>query len=60
MDAIYPRIVANVACGLNLHFEWYFYFMIFAGIMLIYFAANLQLIRRINKITPAVVLKYRE
>lgn len=60
MDAIYPRIVANVACGLNLHFEWYFYLIIFAGIMLIYFAANLQLIRRINKITPAVVLKYQE
>lgn len=60
MDAVYPRIVANVACGLNLHFEWYFYIMIFAGIMLIYFAANSQLIRKINKITPAVVLKYRE
>lgn len=60
MDAIYPRIVANVACGLDLHFKWYFYIMIFVGIMLVYYIANLQLVRKINKITPATVLKYRE
>lgn len=59
-DAAYPWMVANVACGLNVRFEWYMYPLIFAGIMAVYFFANALLVRRINKITPAEVLKNRE
>ena len=60
MDAIYPWAVANVACGLNVRFEWYMYPLIFAGVMAVYFIVNALLVRKINKITPAEVLKNRE
>lgn len=60
MDAIYPWAVANIACGMNLRFEWYVYLLIFAGVMLVYFIVNALLVRKINKITPAEVLKNRE
>lgn len=60
VDAIYPWAVANVSCGLNMRFEWYVYLLIFAGVMLVYFVVNTLLVRKINKITPAEVLKNRE
>lgn len=60
MDAIYPYAISNVACGMNLHFKWYMYAMIYVGIMLIYFAVNGLLAAKLNKITPAEVLKNRE
>lgn len=60
IDALYPRVVANAACGLNLRFAWYFYPLIFAGIMLIYLVVIALQTLKINKITPAEVLKNRE
>lgn len=60
MDAIYPWAIANTACGMNLRFEWYVYPLIFAGVMLVYFIVNALLVRKINRITPAEVLKNRE
>lgn len=60
IDAIYPRAVANVACGMNLGFKWYYYPLILAGIILMYFITAALLIRKINGITPAEVLKNRE
>lgn len=60
MDTIYPYMISNIACGMNLHFEWYMYAMIYVGIMLIYFAVNGMLTAKLKKITPAEVLKNRE
>ncbi len=60
MDKIYPWAVANTACGMDLRFEWYYYPLIFAGVMLVYFIVNALLVRKINRITPAEVLKNRE
>lgn len=60
MDSIYPYMISNIACGMNLHFEWYMYAMIYVGIMLIYFAVNGMLTAKLKKITPAEVLKNRE
>ncbi len=60
MDAVYPWAIANVACGMNLRFEWYYYPLIFAGVMAVYFVSNALLTRKINAITPAEVLKNRE
>ena len=60
MDAIYPYMISNVACGMNLAFPWYYYLLIFAGIMLIYFAVNAILTAKLKKISPAEVLKNRE
>ena len=60
MDAIYPYMISNVACGMNLAFPWYYYLLIFAGIMLIYFAVNAILTAKLKRISPAEVLKNRE
>lgn len=60
MDSIYPYMISNIACGMNLHFEWYMYAIIYIGIMLIYFAVNGMLTAKLKKITPAEVLKNRE
>lgn len=60
MDKIYPWAIANTACGMNLRFEWYYYPLIFAGVMAVYFISNALLMRKINAITPAEVLKNRE
>lgn len=60
MDAIYPYMISNVSCGLNLHFEWYMYAGIYVAIMLIYFTVNALLTVKLKKISPAEVLKNRE
>lgn len=60
MDSIYPYMISNTACGMNLHFTWYMYAAIYIGIMLIYFAVNGLLTAKLKKITPAEVLKNRE
>lgn len=60
MDAIYPYCISNIACGMNIAFPWYYYALIFSGIMLIYFAVNALLTAKLKKISPAEVLKNRE
>lgn len=60
MNALYPWLVANVACGMNLRFPWYLYVVIFAGVMVVYFIINALLVRKLARITPAEVLKNRE
>lgn len=60
MDALYPYLIAQNACGLSLHFPWYLYVMIFVVVMLFYFVISSLLVRKIKKITPAEVLKNRE
>ena len=60
MNSMYPYLISNTACGMNLHFPWYMYALIFAGIMIFYFVVSTVLVRKIKKITPAEVLKNRE
>lgn len=60
IDAVYPYAVANVSCGMNLHFSWYFYPLIFVGIVLVYLIVIALQTRKINRISPAEVLKNRE
>lgn len=60
MDLMYPAFIANTACGMNLTFEWYYYLIIFAAIIILYFVINSLLVRRLNKISPADILKNRE
>ncbi|MBR3581697.1 MAG: ABC transporter permease [Lachnospiraceae bacterium] len=60
IDSIYPSFIANVACSMNLHYPWILYGGIYIGLLLIYFAVNALLLRKINRITPAEVLKDRE
>lgn len=60
MDVMYPMLISNVSCGMNLTFSWQLYLGIYAGILLLYFVINRMLIRRLNRILPAEVLKNRE
>lgn len=60
MDAIYPYMISNVACGMNLTFSWQLYAGIYGGIILLYFFINRLLVGRLKKMVPAEVLKNRE
>lgn len=60
MDGMYPYLVSNIACGINLTFSWQMYTGLFGAILLLYFIINRILMRRVNKILPAEVLKNRE
>ena len=60
MDAVYPMLVSNIACGMNLHFTWQMYAGIYAGILGLYLVINRFLIRKLRSVTPAEVLKNRE
>ena len=60
MDAIFPVFVPNVACTVHLEFKWYYYVILFAGILLCYSLISMILTGKLNKITPAEVLKNRE
>ena len=60
MDILYPAMVANVACAMDLCFTWQIYTGIYAGIILLYFMINQMLTRRLKKIMPAEILKGRE
>lgn len=60
MDMLYPYMVSNVACGMNLTFSRQLYGVIFGAVILLYFIINPLLVRRLKKIVPAEVLKNRE
>ena len=60
MDAIYPSFICNVACSMKLAFPWYLYAIIFTAVILVYFIINRLLIGKINRISPAEILKNRE
>lgn len=60
IDSVYPYLITNVVCGMNLSFAWYFYILIYVMILFVYHIINYCMIRRIKKITPAELLKMRE
>lgn len=60
MNALYPYLVSNVSCSMNLTFPWQMYVLLFAAILVLYFVINRVLVGKINKIVPAELLKNRE
>ncbi|WP_295153515.1 FtsX-like permease family protein [uncultured Ruminococcus sp.] len=60
MDCIYPSFIPNVACLMVLDFPPYLYLIIYGAILLVYFVSSAMLTRKLNRITPAEVLKNRE
>ncbi len=60
MDAVYPYLVSNVACSIDLRFPLWVYAALFCGVMLLYAVINRLLVRRIDRIDMGVVLKNRE
>ncbi|MCR5501924.1 MAG: ABC transporter permease [Lachnospiraceae bacterium] len=59
-DRMFPMFVANVACGIPLVFRWYYYPAIFLAITVVYSIVSLLLTGKLNRMTPAQVLKNRE
>ena len=57
MDSLFPYMVANVACGINLAFSWQMYAAVFFSVLILYFMINRILMRRVNRILPSEVLK---
>lgn len=60
IDALYPYFISNVACAMDLSMSPLVYVGLFAIIMAMYFFINALLVRKIDKVTPAEVLKNRE
>lgn len=59
-DLLYPSLLANASCGMNLHFDRSVYVLIFAGIIGIYLIINLFLVHKLNNVSYADVLKERD
>ena len=59
-DRMFPIFVSNVTCGLPLKFEWYYYPIIYLAIIIIYNFVSMLLTCKLNRMTPAEVLKNRE
>nr|MCR5510706.1 ABC transporter permease [Lachnospiraceae bacterium] len=59
-DKMFPMFVSNVACGLPLEFKWYYYPVIWLAIIAFYSLMSLLLTGKLNRMTPAEVLKNRE
>jgi len=60
MDAMYPWMVSNVACAMDLQFSGEIYALIYGGIIVLYFAINQVLVGKLKKVNLAEVLKNRE
>lgn len=60
MNAMYPYMVSNISCGLNLTFDRWMYVGLFVSILVLYFVLTPFLMRSVNKILPAELLKNRE
>ena len=60
MNKLFPFMIPNVACGLNIGAPFIFFVVAYLVIIALYFVINTMLVRRLNKFTPAEVLKNRE
>ena len=60
MDLMYPLMVSNVNCGMNLHYPWQMYAIVYIAILVLYFVMNGLLTLKLKKVNLAEVLKSRE
>ena len=60
MDIVYPVFIANVACGVDLAWPPALYAVVYGGILLGYLLIRTILMQRLEKVSPAEVLKARE
>lgn len=60
MNKLFPFMIPNVSCGLNVETPTIFYVVAYIVILILYFVINTMLVSRLNKFTPAEVLKNRE
>ena len=59
MDAIFPSMLIS-ACGNDFTWPLWLYFAIYGGVIVLYLVIRQLLMRNLNRITPALVLKDRE
>ena len=60
MNKIFPFMISNVSCGLNVKTPYMFYIVTYFIILALYFLINSFLVRRLDKFSPAEILKNRE
>lgn len=60
MDLMYPFMVSNVSCGMNLHYPWQMYAIVYIAVLVLYFVMNGLLTSKLKKVNLAEVLKNRE
>lgn len=60
IDAIFPYMILNVACGMNLTFSWGLYLTIFLSVPALYVLINRSLLRRVDRVLLEQILKNRE
>ena len=60
MNKMFPFMISNVTCGLNVKAPFIYFVVIYLVIIVLYLVINNLLVRRLNKFTPAEVLKNRE
>lgn len=60
MDLLYPMMVANVSCAMELSFSRQMYAVIYIAVLVLYFVINEILVGRLKKVNLAEVLKNRE
>lgn len=48
MDLMYPLMVSNVNCGMNLHYSWQMYAIVYVGVLVLYFVINRLLTRKLS------------
>ncbi len=60
MNKLFPFMISNVTCGLNVKAPVLFYVVAYIIIIVLYFIINALLVSRLNNFTPAEVLKNRE
>ncbi len=60
MDILYPFMVSNVGCDMNLKFPWQLYLLIYGAVLAVYGIIHWLLVGRLKKVNLAEVLKNRE
>lgn len=60
MDMLYPAMVANVGCAMDIGFPAGMYGIIYVGVIAVYLVIQRLLAGRINKVNLAEALKNRE
>jgi putative ABC transport system permease protein len=60
MNSMFPFMISNVTCGLNVYVPKLFFVIVYAVIIVLYLIINKILVKRLDKYTPAEILKNRE
>ena len=60
MNMMFPFMIPNVACGMNIKAPFIFFIVAYAVILGLYFVVNAFLVRRLDKYSLVEILKNRE